>query len=186
MLSRKAANVAGDLRAALKICQKAIEILRDEVKGSEGSQSTYPKVTSSIISRAAEEYKENPMIVMLQNSCKLDKALILSLCKHFNVTGSMECKESALWDRLSDLVFSVKGNPLINPPLIQPPYYIFLTCIQRLAAMGYIQVSTTKANATGSSQYKVQLITLKMDASEIKSTLMGSGDLLVEYGGFNN
>ena len=186
LLSRKAANVAGDLRAALKICQKAIEILRDEVRSSDSNQSTHPKVTSSIISRAAEEYKENPMIVMLQNSCKLDTALILSLCKHFNVTGSMECKESELWDRLADLIFSVKGNPLIKPPLIQPPYYIFLTCIQRLAAMGYIQVSTTKANATGSSQYKVQLITLKMEVSEIKSTLMGSGDLLVEYGGFNN
>ncbi len=156
------------------------------MKSGEGNQPAHPKVTSSIISRAAEEYKENPMIVMLQNSCKLDKALILSLCKHFNITGSMECKESELWDRLSDLIFSVKGNPLIKPSLVQPPYYIFLTCIQRLAAMGYIQVSTTKANASGSSQYKVQLITLKMDVSEIKSTLMGAGDPLVEYGGFNN
>ena len=30
LLARKASSVAGDLRAALKICQRSIEIFRDE------------------------------------------------------------------------------------------------------------------------------------------------------------
>ena len=106
LVSRKAATVAGDLRAALKICQRTIELHRDQENrftaaiASDKSNFTSDDINSAmyhgnasssqsavaalgakrslpaLVNAAAAEYKESPMMATVARMCLLDKALL--------------------------------------------------------------------------------------------------------------
>jgi hypothetical protein len=106
MIARKAASVAGDLRAALKICQRTIELYRDAVNerrrqkrvagrvaaaGSTGSTSTGDSSDPGAISlkefmvlakEAANSYTQTPFIAATARACQLDKAILAVLGRH--------------------------------------------------------------------------------------------------------
>jgi hypothetical protein len=106
MIARKAASVAGDLRAALKICQRTIELYRDAVNerrrqkrvagrvaaaGSTGSTSIGDSSDPGAISlkefmvlakEAANSYTQTPFIAATARACQLDKAILAVLGRH--------------------------------------------------------------------------------------------------------
>ena len=113
-VARKAATVAGDLRAALKICQRAIELARDQKHridkynaakeaSNEASSPSFDiyrasqqkpqlaepenKSIMNLINVATAEYRQSPMMATVSRACTLDKALLVAACKHFRLTG---------------------------------------------------------------------------------------------------
>eukprot|EP01034_Spumella_vulgaris_P021970 gene21970-28052_t len=68
----KAASVAGDLRAALKICQQ---------------YNAHVKMMQGLISEAVRAYKESPFIASVSRACQLDKAILIILTR-FRRQGS--------------------------------------------------------------------------------------------------
>ena len=114
IISRKAASVAGDLRAALRICQKTIEMYRDltnkrkQLFNSNMNNSTSTSTTTNstttntttttvafkdfvhIVKEATESYKQNPFLAVTSRACLLDKAIILIFGKHRQQTSGTE------------------------------------------------------------------------------------------------
>ena len=118
IISRKAASVAGDLRAALRICQKTIEMYRDltykrkqlfnsnmKNNTSTTTNSTTTSTTTTtntntttvafkdfvhIVKEATESYKQNPFLAVTSRACLLDKAIILIFGKHRQQTSGTE------------------------------------------------------------------------------------------------
>lgn len=147
-LARKASTVAGDLRAALKICQKTIDILRDMTKENKDA-----RISPAVVKQATDEYRESPLMAVLRIACKLDKAIIVCMCKDFKVTGHPEPRLIEVWERLRDFIVKTKFNPQIG--MLEPPYTIFECAVNRLRQQGFVRVSAVKANPNGSNHIKV-------------------------------
>jgi hypothetical protein len=131
IVSRKAASVAGDLRAALKICQRTIEMYRDLVMqrkqqrtmgNSSGSSSAEAAAVTfkdivNIVKEAADSYKETPFIATTARACQLDKAILAAMGKHRQTMGFGEgaLNDAALtcdgiWDRLRDITQKIDAE----------------------------------------------------------------------------
>ncbi len=78
--ARKAASTAGDLRCALKICQRAVEIHRDLIANKSldlsiatvatacsSSSSTFSKILVSFdsVNQAVSEYRNDPLALFV-------------------------------------------------------------------------------------------------------------------------
>jgi Cdc6-like AAA superfamily ATPase len=171
LLARKASSVAGDLRAALKICQRSIEIFRDE-----NILRNIHEIDSNIITTATNEYKGSPMIKTVSLAPALDKAIILTMCKNYNVNGETETILNVLWDRLQDLFHQSFKDPLIK--LIQPPYFIFEEALERIIHQGLVK----RAYSRGHSGSKIAKLSLRIEITDVRSAL--KEDPLFKYGGF--
>jgi len=117
LISMKAASVAGDLRAALKICQRTIEMYRDEVLEREAAHKASNKIgqkrardgetdTSTavvdgplpvthgdvikFVGKAAAGYKETPFIAFTARACLLDKAILVIMGKYRHIVSGSE------------------------------------------------------------------------------------------------
>lgn len=111
MSARTAAATAGDLRTALKICQRAIEIHRDSLEDDERTAGT-SKVTLASVQKSVREYRAAPMLSALRLSCQLDKAIITCICKHVNITGHPLITGIEIYQRLSDLDKAIKTKSM--------------------------------------------------------------------------
>lgn len=171
LLARKASSVAGDLRAALKICQRSIELFRDQ-----SSTRKIDKIDNIIVNVATNEYKGSPMMATISNGCALDKAVILTMCKNYNVNGETETIISDLWDRLLDFFRLSFKDPLVK--LHQPPYFIFEESLERIINQGLVK----KSFARGHSGSKITKLTLRMEITDVRAAL--KDDPLFKYGGF--
>jgi len=150
-LARKASTVAGDLRAALKICQKTIEILRDMARDNKDA-----RISPAVVKQATDEYRESPLMAVLRIACKLDKGIMVCMCKDFKVTGHPEPRLIEIWERLRDFISKTKFNPQIG--MTEPPYNIFESAVSRLKQQGFVKVGAIKANPSGSNNIKVTTI----------------------------
>lgn len=101
LIARKAAATAGDLRSALKICQRSIEICSNRSKNDENETSA---VTLSDVNMAAAEYRENPLMLMTAQACLLDRILILGMCTQQRATGAAAMSFKDIANRASDVV----------------------------------------------------------------------------------
>ncbi len=130
LIARKAASIAGDLRAALKICQSVIELFRDHnlqkdrserLKGASAAGiSVDPQkavTVLSLIKAAVDKYKETPFISMVARLSTLEKSILLCFCKHRKIVcGGDEHSSSAgmtlhmAWQRFEDLILLVHGH----------------------------------------------------------------------------
>jgi Cdc6-like AAA superfamily ATPase len=171
LLARKASAVAGDLRAALKICQRSIEIFREQNK-----ISGIEKINPNIIGSAANEYKGSPMMSTMSNACSLDKAIIVTMCKNYNVNGETETLIDVLWDRLLDLLQQSFKDTSVK--LYQPPYFIYEEAIERLIHQGLVK----RSYARGHSGSRISKLTLRIEITDIRAAL--KDDALLKYGGF--
>lgn len=142
IISRKAASVAGDLRAALRICQKTIEMYRDltnkrkQLFNSNMNNSTSTTTNSTtattnttvafkdfvhIVKEATESYKQNPFLAVTSRACLLDKAIILIFGKHRQQTSGTEgnlntaaMTADAIWERLCDLIEKIHAEKFLS------------------------------------------------------------------------
>jgi hypothetical protein len=127
LIARKAASIAGDLRAALKICQSVIEMYRDHTLQKEKMEkskvrgtslaSTKPVAILTLVKAAVDKYKETPFISMISRCCMLEKAILLCFCKHRKIVCGGDEHSSAAgmtmhmaWQRYEDLVLLVRGQ----------------------------------------------------------------------------
>jgi len=202
MVSRRAATVAGDLRAALKICQRTIELHRDQEAGQVRllaefeeakralataeahafnltssqsytaanagaprlSQAQAPGPTHTahsaglrepppgkslmmLVKQAADEYKESPMMATVNRLCAIDKAILISVCKHLRASNDeTEITAAALWDRLGDLLHRARSKQGVPLP---PPPFIYNEALDRLVEQGLLtQTQTGRRSAT--------------------------------------
>ncbi|KAJ1433861.1 P-loop containing nucleoside triphosphate hydrolase protein [Ochromonadaceae sp. CCMP2298] len=130
-IARKAAAVAGDLRAALRICQRTVEKYRDLSQemdmlakakksrggGGGGGASIGFKEIIGIAKEAVDGYKTTPFLATAARACQLDKALLVVMGRHRQqVTGgegespeaSMTC--DSIWERLHDLLQKIEAE----------------------------------------------------------------------------
>ena len=135
-VARKASSTAGDLRAALKICQTTIEMYRDFIMQQEqdkksnksGTNNSVPSTTTSNLSKifalvnaAVNRYKETPFISVVSRMSQLEKAIILCFCKHRKLICGGD-DHSALagmtmlmaWDRFVDLIRKIGTDDFYN------------------------------------------------------------------------
>jgi len=106
MSARIAAATAGDLRTALKICQRAIEIHRDSLS-DEMREAATAKVSYASVQKSVAEYRATPLLTALVLSCQLDKAVITCICKHVMALGHPSITSVEVFARLHDLNHSI-------------------------------------------------------------------------------
>jgi Cdc6-like AAA superfamily ATPase len=153
LVARKAAACSGDLRSALKICQRAIELHRDQqrlVDGTNTSTSTsmnmshtdmiISSVSLQMVTRAAIEYREDPLMIATRYACDLDIAIFLALSKHTKNTGMSHLTLLELWDDCQNIIISV-GVHGTTGPLLCPPWPVFKEAICRLLDQGLLLAS---------------------------------------------
>jgi len=109
MSARIAASTAGDLRTALKICQRAIEIHRDSLS-TEARDSGEAKVSYASVQKSVAEYRATPMLMALVLSCQLDKAIITCICKHVSALGHPSITSVEIFARLQDLSSAIASR----------------------------------------------------------------------------
>lgn len=174
-MSRKASAAAGDLRSALKICQKTLEIFRSKQATSQAKE-----ITVAMVNEAVNEYKQSPLIATVSKACSLDKAILVSICKFYNVTGLTEISLENIWERLCDFFLESPKDPLIQ--LVKPSYPIFRTAIDRLVIQGLL----TKRRSTRDHlafAHRTDLFALTMEVTEIFDALCST---FRHYGGWTH
>lgn len=197
-VARKAAQAGGDVRRALRICQRVIEMIRDKTIKKKVTGGGVPFIHE--INAACAEYSENPIISTVKSSCDLDKAI---LCVFFlyisNSSGVDEMSKSLngyeLYLRLGRLITDIEtrqksavvrekmthsSRELIQ--LLFPPWNIFRTAIDRLMSNGLCKKMHNSAHAlisckedyNGNCLLQSTLIHCVVDIADIKSALAQS------------
>lgn len=142
--------MAGDLRTALRVCHRAVEIRREayaalkEARGEDGVTEADRLVTIEDVTRATNEHKRGPMVVALSQSCALTRGIIIAAVKHERATGSNSIALHTLWQRLCDVADSV-GEELLPTP----PYEIFEERLQAICEQGLLTIIPPTAASSG-------------------------------------
>jgi len=195
-VSRKAASVAGDLRAALKICQRTIELYRDQTKGSaaaaaaaaaaalsannnttssssssnnNNNNSNNKKTMMALVRLAADEYRESPLLATVSRSCLLDKAILVVMWKQYKASGLLEMTVDVIWHRLGDLLEAAKNNPRIT--LIQPPVHIFDEAIERLVDQGILKRAGARAGLSQVGAARSGHVSIRAEMADVIAAL---------------
>jgi len=177
-MSRKAAAAAGDLRSALKICQKTIEIFRQKQASAQAKEITVP-----MVNEAVNDYKQSPLIATVNKACGLDKAIMVSICKICNVTGLTRISLENVWERLSDFFDEAQKDPLIT--LKRPPYPIFRAAIDRLITQGLLKRQKANKEQDGLKVFTnmTDILTLTIEVTEVYDALCPT---YRHYGGWSS
>jgi Cdc6-like AAA superfamily ATPase len=178
LLTRKAATVAGDLRAALRICQRAIEMHRNALSPTDIASSMIIPVPIIVVSKAAAEYKLTPLMAMTKNACQLYKALFVSIIRHNRATGgSLFISIDELFQRLQDTIADLKQSPDFFLRL--PPYCIYLESIDKMVGEGFLILEKDHESRSVGTKvklalfYTMKMVKTKLDAAEIQNSLKG-------------
>ena len=175
LATRKAATVAGDLRAALRICQRAIELHRNALREDDLNNSAIVPIPIQTVNRAANEYKQTPLMSMTRNSCPLYKAILVSVIAHNRAQGgSVSVSSDELHRRLNDTIHAMKSHPDFFLSL--PPYSTYLECIDRMVEEGYLIAAETDRAGKRKNRdnfFGVRSVRLRLEASDVRSALKG-------------
>jgi Cdc6-like AAA superfamily ATPase len=178
LLTRKAATIGGDLRAALKICQRSIEMHRDGLSPAALASSTVTPVPVQIVGKAAEEYRTTPLMKMTKSACTLYKVLFVSIITHNRAHGeSRHISSDELYSRMLDAVSSLRAQTDFAMSI--PPYSIFLDCIDRMVAEGFLVQETKRegrgvgAKAKRQPFHAIRMVKLRLDVSDVTNALRG-------------
>ena len=141
--ARRSAATAGDLRTALKICQRSIDIRRAGLSDAQRMDGL-KKVEIEHLNKAINEYRETPFVASLRRSCKLDQAILVGICKHTASTGVFGMTPQDLWGRLSDVISEAKQS---NVNLIHPPMNVLLERLESLHKRGILKVQSSMSSS---------------------------------------
>jgi Cdc6-like AAA superfamily ATPase len=199
MLSRKASSITGDLRGALKICQRAIELHLERKKEKDATNqqemdathqfSTSNSSTSSgrqfiafdIILQAVNEYSQSPMMMFMRHSCLLDRRLLAVICKHCLVCGCNTISVDMIWRRLEtfhNLVLSQIGD--LQPPLLFPTTQQFYTAVERLEDTGLINIANKYRRNGSASISPVGEVSLVAELMDVVCAIKDTSRLYLE------
>lgn len=144
-VARKAAATAGDLRLALKICQRSIDIVRSSLDKKSRFEKKV-KIGLHHINKAVNEYRETPFVATLSRSCLLDKAILVAICRHTASTGTFGMTCDDLICRLSDLVAEIRTDPKIQ--LIVPPMTVIIERVDNMMKRGILLKANERKNCS--------------------------------------
>lgn len=172
LVSRKAAAVTGDLRAALKICQRTIELYRDQQLASHASSATVngdKKTMMALVKMAADEYRESPLLATVARSCLLDKAILAVMWKHYKASGLSEMTVDIIWHRLGDLLTAARNNPRIS--LLLPPIGLFDEAIERLVDQGILKRAGLRAGMSQVGAARSGYVSIRSEMADVVAAL---------------
>lgn len=144
--AKQTAAFTGDIRTALKILQRALEMLREDWK-KRSSTDEKPSFSQLVhlVKKVADKYRESPSVALLQSASRLEQAIMIAVCKHIKATGgSADMTLEMIWDRVNDLQAWFKQTTG-RPPFTPPPRQIYFDAITRLMQQGFLHESNTKA-----------------------------------------
>ena len=105
-------------------------------------------VAHDSVKLAVEEYTQDPIKLLIRNSCLLDKSIIVGACQHMKASGEMVLNFEILYERLQDLLKAFRNNKLfqldIDFNLMLPPYEIFEMAIERLIRRGIFKRNASR------------------------------------------
>lgn len=97
-------------------------------------------VTLQMVTRAATEYRENPLMIATRYACDLDISIFLALSKHAKNTGICGLKLLELWEDTQNVITSVGAHGTLGS-LQCPPWPIFKEAVCRLLDQGLLIAS---------------------------------------------
>jgi hypothetical protein len=93
-----------------------------------------------MVTRAATEYRENPLMIATRYACDLDISIFLALSRHAKNTGMSSLSLLDLWEDTQNIISSV-GVHGSTGTLICPPWPVFKEAICRLLDQGLLLAS---------------------------------------------
>ena len=104
-------------------------------------------VTTEYVKKAVDEYNQDPLKVLVRNSCQLDKAILVGACLHIKASGDLTLHFDLLWERLQDFLIAVDNMTSIGNiseiDLLLPPYEVFEMAVERLIRRGVFKRAAT-------------------------------------------
>jgi hypothetical protein len=159
---------------------KRIKVLSDTSPSSSSSENHNDNlVTPEFVKKAAEEYNQDPLKILVRSLCQLDKAILVGACKHIKASGENLLYLDLLWERLQDfLQMAETARNVENPSghaseidLLLPPYEVFEMAVERMIRRGlFKRVNTVRFIFVP----RLLSITLKPDLSIIAAGLKDS------------
>lgn len=116
-------------------------------------------VSVETVSRAVAEYRQNPLMIRTAKACALEKGILMSMCKHSKISGSLDMSLEDIWTRLHDFVEAEQthrtaveaADALLSAadralrdleehdtPLEMPPYHVFEELVSRMCEHGLL------------------------------------------------
>ena len=100
----------------------------------------FAPVTLQMVTRAAAEYKENPLMVATGAACNLDKAIFIGMCRYNRSTGVAEMTVEETWDRTRDVIEEYGKFAAGGGLDTLPPWPVFHEALSRLVQQGMLNV----------------------------------------------
>lgn len=121
-------------------------------KGKEEKEATcglpLVPVTMVMVTKAAAEYRENPLMAATAHACDLDKAILIGMCKYAKSTGVSEMQIEEIWRRTTDAV-SAYGQRAVGGRLDMPPWSVFEQALHRLVSEGLLVLVVNRFRKAG-------------------------------------
>lgn len=201
-VARKAAMAGGDVRRALRICQRVIEMIRDHTFKFPPKEGGVRYIHQ--INAACAEYQESPTVSTMKGACDLDKAILCVFFRHINASSGVDELSKSLngyelYLRLGRLVTDIEmrqKSPAVREKisagggglgeliqLVFPPWNILRTAVDRLIAHGLLKKVQNSAHSlivhkedlNGHCLLQSTVIGLVVDIADIKVAFKFSG-----------
>ena len=140
---------------------------KDTINPDDISRGEIPKLSLAIVTKAAEEHKANPMTVGITKCCALDKAILVSICKHGRAVSEGPMTVMDIWKRLEDTLSAADKLP-DDCRVSVPPYYMFRQSLDRLVRQRLL-------HWTHRSSYSIDedLVAMNLSHSDVLAALRG-------------
>lgn len=161
-------------------------------------------VSVETVSKAVAEYRQNPLMIRTTKACALEKGILIAMCKHSKISGSLEMGLEDVWARLNDFVEAERNrmstataaDALLTPAdralrameepeveLEMPPYHVFEELVSRMCEHGLLVKRLPKSYlrsglaATGSCLLYDCMFSTRLQPSDIAVALKGDKSL---------
>lgn len=132
-----------------------------------------------MVTRAAAEYKENPLMIATGAACNLDKAIFIGMCRCHNSTGVEEMTVEEIWNRTCDVIHDygkvAEGGGLDSTP----PWARFDRALNRLVQQGMLSVVAGGGRQGGSRVFTYSASTMlapRLPHNDITAALKDAKD----------
>lgn len=139
-------------------------------------------VTLAMVSLAAAEYKENPMMIATGAACNFDKAIFIGMCLYNKSTGVAEMTVEEIWDRTCDIIHEY-GKFAASGGLDEvPPWSVFDEALARLVQQGMLSITAgggvgKQQGGSGIFSYSATtMLSPRLLHSDITAALRSAGD----------
>lgn len=134
-------------------------------KESQRQSTSTNLISIQSVTRATSEYRQNPLIVAIQQCSNIDKAIFLAIGKRHQITGTSGMLPEEIWRYTQESVKQFEG-------LESPPWNVFQEIFQRLINQGLIVPFESSDNTSMRSKHgDYKLYTTKLNQNDILATL---------------